>query len=62
MRQHEFFEAIVSYLRENGEVTARTLVEKPPFDNLPYTEIFKDRMPDLLRLIAVIKEIFPDAA
>ena len=61
-RQHEFFEAIVNYVRENGEVTAADLAEKPPFGDLPYIEIFADRMPDLMKLIGIIKETFPDAA
>ena len=62
MRQHEFFEAIVDYVRENGEVTASDLANKPPFDDLPYIEVFADRMADLTKLIGIIKETFPDAA
>lgn len=61
-RQHEFFESIVNYVRENGEVTASDLANKPPFDDLPYIEVFADRMPDLTKLIGIIKETFPDAA
>ena len=61
-RQHEFFESIVNYVRENGEVTASDLANKPPFDDLPYIEVFANRMSDLAKLIGIIKETFPDAA
>ena len=36
--------------------------EKTSFDDLPYIEVFADRMADLTKLIGIIKETFPDAA
>ena len=61
-RQHEFFETIVNYVRENGEVTADDLANKPPFNDLPYIELFENRMADLTKLIDLVKTTFPNAA
>lgn len=60
--QQEFFQSIVNYLRENGEVTAKDLVNSSPFDEMPYEDVFADRMADLQHLISIINETFPVAA
>lgn len=56
-RQHEFIESVVNYLRQNGEITVKDLIEKPQFKDVPIQQIFELRQDDLRRLVAVIKDL-----
>ena len=43
-RQQEFVKTIISYVRENGDVTFDNLVNSSPFDNIDIIRMFGDKI------------------
>ena len=60
--QQEFVKMVINYVRENGEITRNDLVNSYPFKFLHPVQLFGDKMPILLNVIAELEKLLPKAA
>ena len=61
--QQEFVKMVINYVRENGEITRNDLVNSYPFRFMkPAIQLFGDKMPLLLDVIAEVEKLLPKAA
>ena len=60
--QQEFVKMVINYVRENGEITRSDLVNSYPFRFLQPVQLFGDKMPILLNVIAELEKLIPSAA
>ena len=61
--QQEFVKMVINYVRENGEITRNDLVNSYPFRFMkPAIQLFGDKMPLLLDVIAELEKLLPKAA
>ena len=60
--QQEFVKMVINYVRENGEITRSDLVNSYPFRFLQPVQLFGDKMPILLNVIAELEKLVPRAA
>jgi len=60
--QQEFVKMVINYVRENGEITRNDLVNSYPFKFLHSVQLFGDKMPILLDVIAELEKLLPKAA
>ena len=61
--QQEFVKMVINYVRENGEITRNDLVNSYPFRFMkPAIQLFGDKMPILLDVIAALEKLLPNAA
>ena len=60
--QQEFVKMVINYVRENGEITRSDLVNSYPFRFLQPMQLFGDKMPILLNVIAELEKLIPSAA
>ena len=60
--QQEFVKMVINYVRENGEITRNDLVNSYPFKFLQPVQLFGDKMPILLNVIAELEKLIPSAA
>lgn len=60
--QQEFVKMVINYVRENGEITRSDLVNSYPFRFLRPVQLFGDKMPILLNVIAELEKLIPSAA
>jgi type I restriction enzyme R subunit len=60
--QQEFVKMVINYVRENGEITRSDLVNSYPFRFLQPVQLFGDKMPILLSVIAELEKLLPKVA
>ena len=60
--QQEFVDAIIRYVRENGEITRTDIANAPQFIDDDPVALFGEKMPDLLEFITQIEKACPQAA
>ena len=60
--QQEFVKMVINYVRENGEISRNDLVNSYPFQFMHPVQLFGDKMPLLLNVIAELEKLVPRAA
>jgi len=60
--QQEFVKMVINYVRENGEISRSDLVNSYPFQFMHPVQLFGDKMPLLLNVIAELEKLLPRAA
>ena len=60
--QQEFVKMVIDYVRENGEISRNDLVNSYPFQFMHPVQLFGDKMPLLLNVIAELEKLVPRAA
>ena len=60
--QQEFVDAIIRYIRENGEISRTDIANSPQFMEEDPVALFGEKMPDLLQFISEIEKACPFAA
>lgn len=53
-QQQEFIKAIIDYVRENGDIEKKDLVEKSPFDNYDFSTLFGTNIPILTEIVNIM--------
>ncbi len=53
-QQQEFIKAIIDYVRENGDIEKKDLLEKSPFDNYDFLTLFKSNIPILIEIVNIM--------
>ena len=60
--QQEFVKTVISYVRENGEITRNDLVNAYPFKFMQPVRLFGEKLPLLLNVITELEKLVPRAA
>ena len=60
--QQEFIKMVINYVRENGEITRNDLVNSYPFKFMQPVQLFGDKLPLLLDVIAKLEQLVATAA
>jgi type I restriction enzyme R subunit len=55
-KQQEFVKSIINYVRQNGDITREDLVEKSPFKDIDFDELFNDKIEVVLKVIKNLNE------
>lgn len=54
--QEEYLKTIIAYVCKNGDITAQTIVNEPPFDAFDWAAVFEGELPNIGRYVNMLHD------